>query len=83
MSSNSQFYITPDELIYNFQTFAEITEVTPNIGSKLGGTEVTIRGRYFYHSDLIPAQVMIAGKLILFYFILFVFFLLFCVNKMI
>jgi hypothetical protein len=46
----------------NYIRSEEITSVSPNVGSVAGGTLITITGKYFYHSDTIPAQVTIAGK---------------------
>ena len=39
----------------------EITNVTPNTGSIFGNSTVRITGKYLYHSDLIPANIDIAG----------------------
>ncbi|XP_033493349.2 PKHD1 like 1, tandem duplicate 1 [Epinephelus lanceolatus] len=43
-----------------FQTHAEVTGVSPSTGSVMGGTLLTIHGRYFDETDH-PARVLIAG----------------------
>lgn len=44
-----------------FQTYAEVTGVSPSEGSMLGGTSLTIQGRYFDETDL-PAVVLVGGE---------------------
>ncbi|XP_062842250.1 fibrocystin-L-like [Trichomycterus rosablanca] len=44
-----------------FQTYAEVTGVSPSEGSVLGGTLLTIQGRYFDQTDQ-PAKVLVAGS---------------------
>jgi hypothetical protein len=39
----------------------EITNITPNSGSNEGSTTITITGKYLYHSDDIPANIIVAG----------------------
>ncbi|XP_053190049.1 fibrocystin-L-like [Scomber japonicus] len=43
-----------------FQTYAEVTGVSPSMGSVVGGTLLTIHGRYFDQTDH-PARVLIGG----------------------
>ncbi|XP_036949440.1 PKHD1 like 1, tandem duplicate 1 isoform X2 [Acanthopagrus latus] len=43
-----------------FQTFAEVTGVSPSKGSIMGGTLVTIHGRFFDQTDR-PARALIGG----------------------
>ncbi|XP_039677098.1 fibrocystin-L-like [Perca fluviatilis] len=43
-----------------FQTFAEVTGVSPSMGSVLGGTLLTIYGRFFDQTDR-PARVLVGG----------------------
>ncbi|KAK5854667.1 hypothetical protein PBY51_004842 [Eleginops maclovinus] len=43
-----------------FQTYAEVTGVSPSNGSVMGGTLLTIHGRYFDQTDA-PARVLIGG----------------------
>ena len=40
----------------------EITSISTNIGGSLGGTFLTINGRYFYSSDNQPADIRIGGN---------------------
>ncbi|XP_019729703.1 PKHD1 like 1, tandem duplicate 1 [Hippocampus comes] len=44
-----------------FQTFAEVTHITPSAGSVMGGTLVTIHGHFFDETDL-PARVLVGGQ---------------------
>ncbi|KAI2652983.1 Fibrocystin-L [Labeo rohita] len=44
-----------------FQTYAEVTGVSPSEGSVLGGTLLTIQGRYFDETDK-PAMVLVGGR---------------------
>ncbi len=61
--ANSQlFLVSPDERVYNFQTYAQIESVWPRVGSKAGGTLVTITGKYLYTDADVPALVEIAGR---------------------
>ena len=55
-------YVSPDENIYNFQTYAQVDSVSPQVGSTLGGTKVTIIGKYLYTDDNVPAKIEIAGQ---------------------
>ncbi|KAM8840499.1 PKHD1 like 1, tandem duplicate 1 isoform 3-T3 [Spinachia spinachia] len=43
-----------------FQTFAEVTGVSPSTGSIMGGTMLTIYGRFFDQTDQ-PARVLVGG----------------------
>uniref|UniRef100_A0A8D0AJK6 PKHD1 like 1 n=1 Tax=Sander lucioperca TaxID=283035 RepID=A0A8D0AJK6_SANLU len=43
-----------------FQSFAEVTGVSPSMGSVLGGTLLTIYGRFFEQTDR-PARVLVGG----------------------
>nr|XP_039260770.1 fibrocystin-L-like [Styela clava] len=47
--------------VYNFQTYAEITSVSPKVGSTEGGTRVTIQGENFDDTDE-PITVLIGGE---------------------
>ncbi|KAM3858592.1 fibrocystin-L-like [Diretmus argenteus] len=44
-----------------FQTFAEVTGVSPSNGSVLGGTLLTIHGHFFDETDS-PARVLVGGR---------------------
>ncbi|XP_040908783.1 LOW QUALITY PROTEIN: PKHD1 like 1, tandem duplicate 1 [Toxotes jaculatrix] len=43
-----------------FQTYAEVTGVSPSKGSVMGGTLLTIHGRFFDQTDQ-PARVLVGG----------------------
>ncbi|XP_061752923.1 fibrocystin-L-like [Nerophis ophidion] len=43
-----------------FQTYAEVVGVTPSHGSVLGGTLLTVHGRFFDQTDS-PARVLVGG----------------------
>ncbi|XP_076610974.1 PKHD1 like 1, tandem duplicate 1 [Chaetodon auriga] len=43
-----------------FQTFAEVTGVSPSQGSVMGGTLLTVHGRFFDQTDR-PARVLVGG----------------------
>nr|XP_055075555.1 fibrocystin-L-like [Misgurnus anguillicaudatus] len=43
-----------------FQTYAEVTGVSPSVGSVFGGTALTIQGRYFDETDS-KAVVLVGG----------------------
>ncbi|XP_029299003.1 LOW QUALITY PROTEIN: PKHD1 like 1, tandem duplicate 1 [Cottoperca gobio] len=60
----------PDKKLYRvsasgklsmFQTYAEVTGVSPSMGSVIGGTLLTIHGRFFDQTDR-PAQVVVGGQ---------------------
>lgn len=55
-------YVSPDENVYNFQTYAQVDSVSPQTGSILGGTKVTVIGKYLYTDDNVPAKIEIAGQ---------------------
>ncbi|XP_072530724.1 PKHD1 like 1, tandem duplicate 1 [Salminus brasiliensis] len=44
-----------------FQTYAEVTGVSPSEGGHLGGTLLTIQGRYFDETDQ-PVEVLVGGR---------------------
>ncbi|KAL7883851.1 hypothetical protein SRHO_G00015090 [Serrasalmus rhombeus] len=44
-----------------FQTYAEVTGVSPSEGSVLGGTLLTIQGNFFDETDH-PAEVLVGGR---------------------
>ncbi|CAL8373451.1 unnamed protein product [Boreogadus saida] len=55
------FRISAGNKLSMFQTYAEVTGVSPSEGSVLGGTLVTIQGRFFDETDH-PAVVLVGGK---------------------
>nr|XP_055075128.1 fibrocystin-L-like [Misgurnus anguillicaudatus] len=44
-----------------FQTYAEVTGISPSVGSVLGGTSLTIKGHYFDETDS-KAVVLVGGS---------------------
>ncbi|XP_056597030.1 fibrocystin-L-like [Triplophysa dalaica] len=54
------FSVSALNKIAMFQTYAEVTGVSPSEGSVLGGTSLTIHGRYFDETDR-PAVVLVGG----------------------
>lgn len=61
LTSRDAYLISPDEKFYNFRSFAQIADVSPSVGSELGGTLITINGSFFFHEDTFPAQIEIGG----------------------
>uniref|UniRef100_A0A8C5F806 PKHD1 like 1, tandem duplicate 1 n=1 Tax=Gadus morhua TaxID=8049 RepID=A0A8C5F806_GADMO len=55
------FRISAGNKLSMFQTYAEVTGVSPSEGSVLGGTLVSIQGRFFDETDQ-PAVVLVGGK---------------------
>ncbi|XP_053565532.1 fibrocystin [Bombina bombina] len=55
--SKSAWLISAKQDLFLFQTFSEITSVTPVFGSKGGGTDITISGNSFHH----PTNISITG----------------------
>ncbi|KAG7245884.1 hypothetical protein CRUP_030010, partial [Coryphaenoides rupestris] len=54
----SQYTISALNRLAMFQTYAEVTGVSPSEGSVLGGTLLTIQGRFFDQTDR-PALVLV------------------------
>ena len=61
LSSGDTYLVTPDEKIYNFQSFPQIHNVSQNSGSNNGGTNLDIHGLYFYSDENLPASIEIGG----------------------
>ncbi|CAF0710276.1 unnamed protein product [Brachionus calyciflorus] len=61
LTSRDAFFVSPDERIYNFQSYPELSNVSPQTGSVLGETYLTLIGSYFYHDQSLPAQIEIGG----------------------
>ncbi|KAI7798957.1 putative fibrocystin-L, partial [Triplophysa rosa] len=55
------FSVSALNKIAMFQTYTEVTGVSPSEGSVLGGTLLTINGRYFDETDR-PAVVLVGGQ---------------------
>uniref|UniRef100_A0A8C5WI58 Fibrocystin-L n=1 Tax=Leptobrachium leishanense TaxID=445787 RepID=A0A8C5WI58_9ANUR len=56
----STYFVSSINKITMFQTYAEITSISPSGGSVQGGTLITITGRYFDQTDS-PAKVLVGG----------------------
>lgn len=54
-------YLSRTKQLYLFQSYAEITSVSPALGSVYGGTSITITGRNFDQTQS-PAKVKISGQ---------------------
>ncbi|XP_038131411.1 PKHD1 like 1, tandem duplicate 1 isoform X2 [Cyprinodon tularosa] len=55
------YWISSLSKLSMFQTFAEVTGVSPSKGSIMGGTLLTIHGRFFDQTDE-PARVLVGGR---------------------
>ncbi|PWA19460.1 hypothetical protein CCH79_00020611 [Gambusia affinis] len=55
------FWVSSLSKLSMFQTFAEVTAVSPSQGSVMGGTLLTIQGRFFDQTDE-PARVLVGGR---------------------
>lgn len=62
----SSLYLSRNGQIYQYQTYAEITSVSPNTGSIEGCTKVTITGRNFDETKS-KSQVFVGGDQTFFY----------------
>ncbi|XP_062385127.1 fibrocystin-L-like [Sardina pilchardus] len=61
MPESRVYFVSGLNKLSMFQTYAEVTGVSPSEGSVLGGTLLTIHGRYFDETDM-PAAVMVGGQ---------------------
>ncbi|XP_030644362.1 PKHD1 like 1, tandem duplicate 1 [Chanos chanos] len=57
----SNYYVSSLNKLAMFQTYAEVTGISPSEGSVLGGTLLTIHGHYFDETDQ-PARVLVGGR---------------------
>ncbi|XP_013209363.1 fibrocystin-L [Microtus ochrogaster] len=55
------YFVSSLNKISMFQTYAEVTIISPSKGSTQGGTVLTIHGRFFDQTDL-PVRVLIGGQ---------------------
>uniref|UniRef100_A0A8C8ZFE9 Fibrocystin-L n=1 Tax=Prolemur simus TaxID=1328070 RepID=A0A8C8ZFE9_PROSS len=55
------YFVSSLNKISMFQTYAEVTTVSPSQGSIQGGTTLTISGRFFDQTDF-PAKVLVGGQ---------------------
>ncbi|CAL8293184.1 unnamed protein product [Merluccius merluccius] len=61
LADKDLYWISSVNKLSMFQTFAEVTSVSPSRGSVLGGTLITVQGRFFDQTDR-PAAVLVGGK---------------------
>jgi len=61
-ASSNLFFVSPNQKLYNFQTYAQVDSVWPHSGSQAGGTRLTIIGKYLYTDNSVPAMIDIAGQ---------------------
>lgn len=62
LASPSIFYISADEEIYNFESYAEIDHINYQTGSIKGGLQLTLTGNHFYSDDNIKADIRIGNE---------------------
>ncbi|XP_066121905.1 fibrocystin-L [Saccopteryx bilineata] len=55
------YFVSSLNKITMFQTYAEVTTISPSRGSIQGGTMLTITGRFFDQTDF-PVRVLVGGK---------------------
>uniref|UniRef100_A0A672GVH9 Polycystic kidney and hepatic disease 1 (autosomal recessive)-like 1 n=1 Tax=Salarias fasciatus TaxID=181472 RepID=A0A672GVH9_SALFA len=55
------FWVSSNGKLNMFQTYAEVTGVSPSVGSVMGGTLLTVHGRFFDETDR-PARVLVGGQ---------------------
>ncbi|XP_042639560.1 fibrocystin-L [Orycteropus afer afer] len=55
------YFISSLNKISMFQTYAEVTTISPSRGSIQGGTTLTISGRFFDQTDF-PVRVLVGGQ---------------------
>jgi len=62
MANKNSFFVSPDDNLFNYHTYAQINNVSQSMGGKLGGTLLKVNGLYFYHDDdNVPAKIEIDG----------------------
>jgi len=57
------YRVSPTSQLYNFQTYAVVSSISPNTGSTEGGTTLTITGQYFSHSSQYPIVIRAGGQI--------------------
>jgi len=60
--SPSLYRVSATETLYNIQSYAVVTNATPNAGSTAGGTTITITGNFFSDSTRYPLVVKVGGE---------------------
>ncbi|MEE6507574.1 hypothetical protein FKM82_026763 [Ascaphus truei] len=61
LPSLTTYSVSSTNKIAMFQTYAEVTAVSPSGGSRQGGTIITVTGRFFDQTDS-PAKVLVGGQ---------------------
>ncbi|XP_031760464.1 fibrocystin-L [Xenopus tropicalis] len=61
LPSLATYFVSSLNKITMFQTYAEITGISPSVGSTEGGTIITITGSNFDQTDA-PARVLVGGQ---------------------
>uniref|UniRef100_A0A3Q1GNU6 PA14 domain-containing protein n=1 Tax=Acanthochromis polyacanthus TaxID=80966 RepID=A0A3Q1GNU6_9TELE len=61
------YRVSAENKLFMFQTYAEVTGVSPSAGSVLGGTLITVHGRFFDETDR-PARVLVGGQILFRYY---------------
>uniref|UniRef100_A0AAQ5X4Y6 Polycystic kidney and hepatic disease 1 (autosomal recessive)-like 1 n=1 Tax=Amphiprion ocellaris TaxID=80972 RepID=A0AAQ5X4Y6_AMPOC len=61
------YRVSAEDKLFMFQTHAEVTGVSPSAGSVLGGTLITVHGRFFDETDRL-ARVLVGGQILFHYF---------------
>ena len=62
LASSSIFYISADEKIHNFESYAQIDHINYQNGSINGGQKLTITGNYFYSDEFLKADIKIGNE---------------------
>lgn len=62
LTSSNLYRVSADENIYTFQSYAVVSNVSPNSGSTTGGTILTINGNYFADSTQYPLEVKVGNQ---------------------
>jgi hypothetical protein len=60
----NKYFISPDERIYNFLSYPEITSLSVNASGEAGGNYVKINGLYFYSEDYLQAEIGLAVRFV-------------------
>ncbi|XP_049710533.1 fibrocystin-L isoform X3 [Elephas maximus indicus] len=61
LPQKTTYFVSSLNKISMFQTYAEVTRISPSHGSIQGGTTLTISGRFFDQTDL-PVRVLVGGQ---------------------
>ncbi|CAF3300635.1 unnamed protein product [Rotaria sp. Silwood2] len=63
MVRSDLYRISATGQLYNFQTYAIVSSVSPTMGSIEGGTTLVVSGQYFSHTTQYPIIVQVAGEI--------------------